>query len=189
MRNELRKALSLEKSVLHEKGHCSDDSTSVVGMMKLSLIRMFHCGVNYDPPASEELQQGPARTCVSKCGMDNRSVFIEKKQESTALRTHWSTAVANTSLKSCSLSAIKWETVKIPELQQRWTRWSFFSPPSRHCTRNLRIGSRPGNLTWLWGEKKGRQVQQGVRVKTISKRSVEIPDSTVSTPHVCVQSL
>ena len=45
------------ETVLHEKGHCGDDSTSVIGVMKVFFFRIFHCCIDDDPPTSEELQQ------------------------------------------------------------------------------------------------------------------------------------
>lgn len=33
--------------------------------MKISLIGIFHCCVNYDPPTGEELHRGQVQTCVS----------------------------------------------------------------------------------------------------------------------------
>lgn len=49
---------------LHEKGHRSDDPTSVKGMMKHSLIGVFHCCINDDPPTSKKLQQTQIQTCM-----------------------------------------------------------------------------------------------------------------------------
>lgn len=49
-------------SYLHEKGYCSDNSTSVIGMVKLPLIGIFHSGIDDNPPTSEELQQYSAST-------------------------------------------------------------------------------------------------------------------------------
>lgn len=168
MRNELRKALCLEKSVLHEKGHCSDDSTSVVGMMELSLIRMFHCGVNYDPPTSEELQQGPVPTCMSNVGY-KCSVFNYNRNPQLCARTHWSTAVASTSLNSCSLSGIKWETENTRTPAATDAMEFLLSPQSTlHSQSPHRIPSRKPDMTvgekgvrsnnaWAW-----RRYQKGL---------------------------
>lgn len=57
-----------QKSVLHEKGHCRDDSAGVIGVMEISLIGIFHCCVNDDPPTGEELHRGQVETCVSGVG-------------------------------------------------------------------------------------------------------------------------
>lgn len=123
--------------------------------MKVSLNRIFHCCVDYDPPTSEELQQIQVSTCMSNVGKKNH---VHLKQESTALHTLISSKSrqAQTSNKLYFPSgatvylAINKKICEVPELQQLLMRWCFFSLPSRHCTHNLRIGSRPENLTWLW---------------------------------------
>lgn len=42
---------------LHEKGHSSDDTTGVIGVMESRLIWIVHSCINDYPPTSEKLQE------------------------------------------------------------------------------------------------------------------------------------
>lgn len=94
------------------------------------------------------------------------------KQEYTAelANTRAGAHTAAVPLPLCSCSLVWKHTRKIgelPELRQLWMRWCSFSPPSPHCTRSPHIGSRPGNLTWLW--ERGVRSQHRVESETRSQ--------------------
>lgn len=66
-------------------------------------------------------------------------------------------------ITGCCLE-MRGQSSHIPKLRRPPTRWCSSSLPSPHCTRSPRIGSRPGNLTWLW--KRRRHVQRRVQSGT-----------------------
>lgn len=47
---------------LHEESHCGDDSTRVIGVMKLVLFGVNDCCVDDDPPTGEKLHKPQAQT-------------------------------------------------------------------------------------------------------------------------------
>lgn len=57
----------MQESVSHEKGHCSDDTAGVIGMVKLAVVGILHRSIDDDPPTCEELRQDPRLARGARC--------------------------------------------------------------------------------------------------------------------------